>query len=117
MATKEQHLQQVAQNESLAQKLSDLDEFGWALTLLFYGAVHLLSAYFVQRGLRYTTHAARELAMRRERQLEQVSRHYDELKRESEYARYDCKVITRADFERSRIRYGRLQGHMQRLVS
>ena len=117
MATKEEHLAEVARNEALAAKLSELGEFGWGLTLLFYAAVHMMSAYFVQSGSRFTTHAAREVAMRRDRTLDQVSRHYDELKRQSEYARYDCKAMSRADFERSRIRYGRLQGHMQRLVS
>jgi hypothetical protein len=117
MATKEQHLAQVEKNEALAQHLAGNEEFAWALTLIFYAAVHLISVYFAQRGAQFKTHAARENAMRRLYEFEQVRRHDDELKRESEFARYDCKPVTVDGFQRSRLRYGRLQGHMQRMLS
>ena len=116
MATKEQHVGEAAHDETLARSLAAMNEFGWAVTLLFYASVHLIQAYLVQLGRITSTHSARENAMERIRPLQPVQRHYDTLKIASEAARYDCLVMTQADFERAQIRYRRLQGHMQRLL-
>lgn len=117
MATKEQHLAEVTRNESLASRLAEMREYGWALTLLFYASVHLIQAYLVEVGDPAATHAARETQLKRRRPLGPVINHYDALKKDSEAARYDCHSFTESEYQRAQIRYGRLQGHMQRLLS
>jgi hypothetical protein len=117
MVSKEDHLAEAAKNQALAGRLTEMNEYGWATTLLFYSAVHLVEAYLVGTGTATSNHAARDARMKRQRPLREVVAHYDRLTRVSEDARYNCVVPTHADFERLRIRYGRLQGHMQRLLS
>jgi hypothetical protein len=110
-------MSQVARNENLARRLAAQGEPAWAITVLFYAAVHLVQSYLASKGAIPSTHAARETAIERDAALRPITRHYEILKRTSEIARYDCEPFSEADFANAQFRYGRLQGHMQRLLS
>jgi len=49
--TVQEHLQQARHNEELAYQLSSppLEAYDWAITVLFYGVLHFVDAYLLQR--------------------------------------------------------------------
>ena len=83
-----------AANEVLAARLLTLAEYGWAVTCLFYSALHLVEAYLVQQGLMSGTHRERHVRMLREPNLVSLRSTYNLLKQESELARYECQIFS-----------------------
>jgi hypothetical protein len=51
MAGFDQHLQHAVRNEDSAHFAAEGGDHAWAIALLYYAAFHLVSAYFVQKGL------------------------------------------------------------------
>ncbi len=118
MATKEQHLAQATRNEELAPKLSDIGEYGWAITALFYAALHLVQAYLVSEDLAVTTHAARRAILARTPVLAAIEGAYAGLKWASEQARYECQSFTAAQFKAiHERRYVRISTYIRNLVT
>ena len=96
MATKNQHLQKVDANESFADRLDVTDpcSAGWAITALFYAAVHQVEAYFASVSQRYVTHKSRNSAIQRDIRIREIYDDYRELSDMSREARYDCSILT-----------------------
>ena len=102
MPTIEKHLDQVRRNEALAHRL--LNEPGavpeWAITLLFYAAVHLVEAYFAYVGVPHPdppqrqTHANRRRLMRERVELSDTRAIFYQLQADSETMRYECGAIS-----------------------
>ena len=77
-------------------------EYGWAITCMFYSALHLVEAYLVQLGRTSGNHRERHLRMVREPSLIRLRSMYNLLKQESELARYECRAFTAEDAARIR---------------
>ena len=102
MPSVEQHLATSVSNEALAVRLTEMAEYGWSVTCLFYSVLHLIEAYLVQHGRASANHRERELSIIREPNLNQVRRAYMRLKAESEHARYECVLFSAQDATRIR---------------
>jgi hypothetical protein len=94
MANVDQHLRQADKNRKFAQTL--LDEKGaeladWALTAVFYSAVHYGRAFVAASGGPViTSHHTFDSEFARVVKHPTMYSHYRRLKDESEKARYDC---------------------------
>ena len=99
MPTEAAHLDEVQRNEGVADML--LQSAGpypeWAITALFYAALHLAEAYFFRIGVGHSAPPQRRVHFQRERlmlrlgALRNVVDSYKILKTYSENARYDCR--------------------------
>lgn len=99
--TRQQHIDQANANEQLSHRLQSTDP-EWALTTLFYAAVHWMSAYLGDIGLYPTTHALRRIDINRRPELARVRRRYFFLQAKSVAARYDCVPFSAQDVARIR---------------
>jgi hypothetical protein len=62
----------------------------WAVTMLFYSAVHLVDAYFAGKNSHPPNHQSRETDIQRNGSLSDVYRAYLQLKDWSRAARYEA---------------------------
>jgi hypothetical protein len=98
--TTDEHLVQAERNEQLSHTL-ELHDPAWAVTMLFYAAVHYLEAYFDAMPTRagferhYEQHVSRHRAVRQ--RLPSLQRHYQTLYDESIEARYKYTLFTPDD--------------------
>ena len=99
MADLAAHLEQARKNESTARLLLDAETFDWAITALFYAALHQLQAYLLQLGVVPSSHVRREAEIRKHAELWPIEEAYKLLRAHSENARYECEPFTRAEFE------------------
>jgi len=88
--TQQDHIEQAAHNESLALSLAATPHTDWAVTALFYAALHLLDAYTTPQG-RLKSHQKRIGFVYRSPDFSSVASHYRELLDRSQDARYDCE--------------------------
>jgi hypothetical protein len=99
MPSEHDHLAQARQNEEFADfLLAQTDErfFGWALTSIFYAAVHYGRAFLrFKRGPAITSHPGFETHFLRISRDQSLYNLYRRLKDESERARYDCAQYTK----------------------
>ena len=89
MATRDEHLAQAAHNELVAEALVAASHYDWAVTALFYAALHLIQAWLSQSQNPPGNHAARERVMSNSAELRGVLDSYNALRARSESARYD----------------------------
>jgi hypothetical protein len=100
VATVDEHLDQFQHNLQVSQLLADAgDSWGWAVTALFYAALHLCQAYLRAQGLTVESHWARQREMRTSQELRPILHHYRALRMDSEEARYDCRRFSREEYE------------------
>ena len=94
MPTPHDYLEQARQNEEFASRILSLGEprfFGWAVTALFYAAVHYGRAYLRAKSPTViTTHPHFHSEFLRTSGDSRLYGLYRRLKDESERARYDC---------------------------
>lgn len=102
--TRQQHIDQANANEQLSYRLQSTDP-EWALTTLFYAALHWMSAYLGDIGLYPTTHALRRININSRPELAQIRYRYFFLQDKSESARYDCVRFSAQDVARIRAIY------------
>lgn len=102
MFSKDEHLRKAKANEQFAASLEMTDTVcaGWALTVLFYVAVHYVQAYFSKLGLSYTTHTNRAAAIHKDPRICGAYDDYRELENMSREAGYEC-----SDFDCGHVRY------------
>jgi hypothetical protein len=99
LPNKPQHLKKAATNESLALSLN-LAVPGapdWAITMLFYTAVHYVEAFFSKTGQHLKRHKLRVSAIQANAQLRPIYKDYRELQTYSETARYQAVFFTATD--------------------
>jgi len=93
MPTKDAHMDWAVHNRDFWNSI-DLDNSGfqdWALSGMFYEAVHWVEAFLAVKGYHSGTHSERSRNMRSYRsELGSIQTDYDTLKQDSETARYDC---------------------------
>lgn len=96
-----EHLSLADANLTLYQKLLDIGEVEWAMTLLFYAALHLGRAVCAAKNITVAAHEQFEHIMVRQiRCPGHIYKHYRDLKTESEACRYDCKKMTASEVQR-----------------
>jgi hypothetical protein len=91
LETSYRHINWARQNEEFAKSLDpkfNIDA-NWAITAVFYAAVHYVDAYFAARGQRPVDHDEREQKLNRDDFFASVRKIYKELKRLSREARYE----------------------------
>ena len=100
MPSKRQHLKQAAHNEELLTRfnLVGLGFEDWAVTALFYSALHYVEAFFHEKFNRhYTNHPDRDDAVAR--CLPHCYDEYHELKNDSREVRYAMRKFTPKEVE------------------
>lgn len=102
MASKDAHLRQAAHNEELYNRLLNTKFLDWAITAVFYSALHYIDAYLATLPLppKYChppVHEVRTPLVETESNLKRIVRQYRRLKDQSEAARYRVKRFTEAE--------------------
>ena len=106
MATPSEHRSKALHNEDLLEvhKLAEGKFAGWAITILFYSALHWMRALAAQEGFqikRYSGNESEKLALQQIplfRQSPQPFNYYRSLKDASQDARYERTQYSNADF-------------------
>ncbi len=108
MPTINEHLAQARGNEDFADRLIETwgdTHAAWALTVLFYSAVHYGRAFVrARQGPTITSHPGFETYFLRTGGTSQHYAFYRRLKDESEHARYDCVSFTAQDVSDMKVR-------------
>ena len=88
--TAQEHLDKAEHNEAFVLELEPHRNGypDWAITALFYSALHYVSAYLRNCGIRVVTHQERENAINRGTFRRTISRPYKRLKARGLLARY-----------------------------
>lgn len=81
----------------------------WAITVLFYSAVHYVDAYLSSRTKRQPDHVGREQEIQRDVFLSSMWREYRELERMSRDARYELAPFTESHFRKARLLLKRIK--------
>ena len=108
MPNQKAHLEKAQHNEAFV-KTFDLDAtpfIGWAITGMFYSALHYMEAYFAKLGSHSPDHRTRDSNIRRDGNLRNLFFAYSDLKNFSVNARYTNKQFTALDVR------GTLQPHL-----
>jgi hypothetical protein len=106
-----EHLAGARQNLAFAQILRSQAHCGWAVTVLFYSAVHFTRAYLAScHGIRIVRHEDMNEAWKRYPDLAQIRSSYDLLKQQSHKHRY---YLVRFDART----FDLLMGHIEKINS
>lgn len=92
MPSKDDHVAQADRNINLCGEMRERGEFEWAVTTMFYSAVHLMDAWLAVGGKppHPENHLVRERAIRSNGHLRLQYDNYRELYDRSVDARYEC---------------------------
>lgn len=88
MPSKDAHLKQARHNFSLFQSFDKTKYPDWAVTILFYTALHYVDAFLAGSAIDPGSHVARDKYIRMVTQLRPLYSHYCFLKNLSHNARY-----------------------------
>jgi hypothetical protein len=97
--SKDQHLGKAIGNERFAKSLalSEPPWIEWALTAMFYAAMHYIEAYLATRGQHPRSHVTRDGFVGREPNLKRIFIDYQELKTYGLNARYEMVAFKAND--------------------
>lgn len=113
MPSHAEHLAQAQVNEVLSRELQGGPSLDWAVTTLFYAALHLVEATLAPQG-HSRTHVERDRTVRQHPQLRPIYGHYRELKERSLQARYDCQMFNLATVQQLQIaEYEAIKNHLR----
>lgn len=87
----------------------------WAMTALFYVAVHEVQSLLAQHNLSARTHSARLAALRQRGHWATLVNHYENLQQKSTNARYDCIVHSQAEIALAEWVLNQVRAEVQRL--
>jgi HEPN domain-containing protein len=99
MASVVEHIEQAVRNENLAAVVEEHGDRDWAVVMLFYAALSLVQAFFVQNGIIVRYHSQRDAEIEKSPDLNLVAASYRALKLHSENARYDCYRFSHEELE------------------
>jgi uncharacterized protein (UPF0332 family) len=113
MKTRDEHLKQAKANEAHADALlqnASPESLAWAVTALFYSAVHYGRAFLAaSRTPTITSHVGFESYFRRSWKVTPTTPDvfdlYRRLKDESEAARYDCASFSKTQVENLKVNF------------
>jgi hypothetical protein len=100
MPREDEHLQKATHNERFADSLdlSQRSHLEWAITALFYAAVHYIEAYFAKFGFHCPDHTERAREISRDPRIRQAFKDYRELQTLSTAARYSARVFAEREY-------------------
>ena len=104
MATPAEHRSKALKNERLIQtaSLAEGEFVDWAVTALFYAALHWVRALSAQEGFQIRDYAMERIALESVPTFQLAPKHmklYRTLKDESRDARYEMKSFTALDYQ------------------
>jgi hypothetical protein len=100
VATIDEHLDQFQHNDVASQVLARAgDNWDWAVTAMFYAALHLCQAYLIRAGLEANSHGSRDRQMLASPQLRPILDQYRALRNDSQEARYECRRFSLEEYE------------------
>lgn len=115
--TLRQHIAKAQENERLSQSLEQGPHYDWAVTVLFYAALHWVDAHLSAVGIHPKDHRDRKKYIKRRSNLAAIRGHYFYLKERSEDARYDCVAFSRVKVQDMRQKkFEPLKQHMRTLL-
>jgi len=99
------------------KKLLGLDDFrdvfaDWFITVLFYGALHLVEHELAKHGLHSEHHTDRRKKVYNEPSLKKVHTEYKSLYDMSLDTRYDCINLTVQDIEEAEKWFDKIEAHL-----
>ncbi len=111
------HLRKAERNRDFADRLpkSDPTQIGWALTALFYSALHYVEGYLAAFGFYTGNHKVLREEIDGNPQLQALSDDYQELFDYSYNARYRMRNYAPADFSKARAAFSRIEKHIRDL--
>lgn len=108
-----EHIEKSRHNEDLAYLLSSKTAyFDWAVTILFYAAVHYVDAVLSVSRVDPLSHEQRHTAMRVNGTLRHVFKQYRTLETLSRNARYFALPMGREDWNKSKASFDLLRSHI-----
>jgi hypothetical protein len=109
-----QHLTRAKENEEFARTLdlSQTLQVDWAVTMLFYSALHYVDAFLAGKHKHPRDHEARDSEVENNGSLTDIYRDYRTLKDKSEAARYDISNLHREQFPPIEQRFRNIKTHI-----
>jgi hypothetical protein len=110
------HIAQAEHNEALCRAIGGSQYADWAVTALFYAALHLVDAYLAP-NVHPKTHTVRRGLVDTVAGLRPIRDQYRELEERSRDARYKCIRFTPAAVKELRsVRFEPLKAHLRALL-
>jgi len=119
MPGKEEHLAQAQHNRDFWSGInSDTTDFrDWVVTGMFYEGVHWVEAYLAKSSFHSIDHGKRMVYMRRDIILRPISKDMEQLKIDSENARYQCYKYTEKDINNDLIpKVDQIKSHIESVI-
>ena len=118
MPTAAVHSRQAAHNKAfLAEfKLTETIYLDWAVTVMFYVALHLVEAYLASKDLHPMAHRIRDDYLSRTADLRPIYRSYRELEHHSQKARYQGTRFNVETVEALSDDLRKIERHMQSVL-
>ncbi|MHB8574674.1 MAG: hypothetical protein ACYDCQ_05020 [Dehalococcoidia bacterium] len=99
MPSEPAHVASYQSNAALSAKLEAGGDLDWAITTMFYAALHLVEAYFSRAGTHSSGHVQRKRLIQNHPTLGAIWAEYSELEQRSKDARYQCLSFTLAQVQ------------------
>jgi len=112
-----EHLTRAEQNEKLALSLDTSSGISvdWAITMLFYAALHRVDAYLARKNMHPTSHKHRDDEIERNGSICDIYEDYRWLEDKSKGARYDIANFDKSRLEQAKERLKRIRAHLNRI--
>ncbi|MGH7427813.1 MAG: hypothetical protein ACREJ4_05585 [Candidatus Methylomirabilaceae bacterium] len=119
MPDRADHILQAQHNERFFQTIDKVEFSDWAMTTIFYAALHYIDAFLATIGLVDPGgHSVRDDQFHRTSELQPIARNYFRLKNRSKNARYYCGTFEEAELRRCyRDDLGRIKSHLNPLIT
>lgn len=119
MPTKDQHVTKADGNAELALSLAldNQTKIDWALTILFYAAMHYVEAYLAKANVHLRSHTTRDNAISRDSSLRKIFKEYADLKFFGYNARYEVFGFKTTDVtDKAAKHYATIKAHLTPLL-
>ncbi len=114
MPTKAEHISKAELNEAFADTVSRTSYLDWAVTVLYYAALHYVDSVLAVSGEHPTKHKDRHPLIRTNATLRTIHGEYRTLETLSWNARYGAMAIKPEDWKQAQDEFGPLRAHIRR---
>jgi uncharacterized protein (UPF0332 family) len=109
----QEHISKAERNEKFADTVSNTAYLDWAVTILFYAALHYVDAILAVSGIHPDSHSQRGDAMGTNATLSSVRAEYRILETLSQNARYRSMKIDGFDLKEAKDQFSTLRAHLR----
>lgn len=113
MPLKQEHISKAERNEKFAETVSKTAYLDWAVTILFYAALHYVDAILSVSGIHPDSHTQRDDAIGTNATLLVVRSEYRVLETLSQNARYRAMNIGPTDLTEAQNNFNTLRAHLR----